>query len=175
MWYESAVRRSPWLIVLAAVAAAVAAIACSSGGSDDAACNGGAEELGGQTFAARSVRITSSAGRSTTGCVLVADSRGKRSQGLTGVTDLEGRLGMVFVYDADSRDRYWMKDTPMPLSIAWFDAAGAFVSSADMDPCLTGDCPNYGAAAPYRYALEVPQGRLPALGIGAGARLQLDG
>ena len=64
----------------------------------------------------------------------------------------------------------------MPLDIAWFDAAGGFVSSATMTPCLSvpdADCARYGAAAAYTAAIEVPAGRLAELGIGPGSVLAL--
>jgi uncharacterized membrane protein (UPF0127 family) len=67
----------------------------------------------------------------------------------------------------------------MPLSIAWFDAAGKFVSATDMAPCppgtAAGKCPLFSAKGPYRFALEVPQGQLPSLGIGPGTTLELAG
>ena len=97
--------------------------------------------------------------------------------GLMGVTDLGGADGMVFVYDAARTNQFWMRDTPMPLDIAWFDDAGVFVSSATMTPCLTGpdaDCARYGAAAPYTAAVELPAGGLAELGIGPGSVLALD-
>jgi uncharacterized protein len=65
-----------------------------------------------------------------------------------------------------------MLDTPLPLSIAFFDAGGQFVSATDMEPCPgQAGCPTYPAARPYRVAIEVPKGALPGLGIGPGARL----
>jgi uncharacterized protein len=94
-----------------------------------------------------------------------------------GVTDLGPADGMVFVYDGPASGPFWMRRTPMPLSIAFFATDGSFVSAADMEPCLTGrpkDCPRYSAAGPYASAIEVPQGQLAALGIGAGSRLALD-
>jgi hypothetical protein len=92
------------------------------------------------------------------------------------VTDLQGYPGMVFRYSADSTGGYYMRNTPMPLSIAWFAADGSFVSSADMAPCEDrSDCPTYGASGAYRIAFEVPQGDLAAMGIGPGAKLELTG
>jgi uncharacterized membrane protein (UPF0127 family) len=45
-----------------------------------------------------------------------------------------------------------------------------------MAPCGDqSDCPIYSATGVYRYALEVPQGQLPALGVGPGSVLQLRG
>lgn len=109
-------------------------------------------------------------------CALLAATEAQRAQGLMRVTDLEGYPGMVFRYSVDSTGGYWMRNTPMPLSIAWFSADGTFVSSADMAPCADRpDCPISSATGPYRYAIEVPQGQLAALGIGPGSVLQLHG
>jgi uncharacterized membrane protein (UPF0127 family) len=93
------------------------------------------------------------------------------------VTDpaLGGYDGMLFRYDRDATERYWMRNTPMPLSIAWVDASGHLVATADMAPCEDSpDCPSYpesGPPPPYRLAIEVPQGRLPNLGIVEGATI----
>jgi uncharacterized membrane protein (UPF0127 family) len=80
---------------------------------------------------------------------------------------------MVFAYAGVSSGGYWMRDTPMPLSIAWIDADGRVVATADMEPCLDAgaSCPNYEPGGEYRWALEVPQGGLGAFGLGEGATL----
>lgn len=110
-------------------------------------------------------------------CALLAESALERATGLMNRTDLAGHDGMLFVFEEDTTGGFWMKDTPLPLSIAWFDSEGRFVSSADMEPCLGrgSDCPNYSAARAYRYALEVPQGGLAPLGIRPGAVLSVGG
>jgi len=110
-------------------------------------------------------------------CALLAESALQKARGLMGRTDLAGHDGMLFVWDSDTSGGFWMKDTVLPLSIAWFDAGGRFVSSADMEPCLNrgSNCPNYDPAGPYRFALEVPQGKLAAMGIGPGSVLQVGG
>jgi uncharacterized membrane protein (UPF0127 family) len=65
-----------------------------------------------------------------------------------------------------------MKDTLIPLSIAFFGADGGFVSDADMVPCPPGTaCPTYGAAGEYTTAVEVPAGGLPERGLVEGATL----
>ena len=105
-------------------------------------------------------------------CALLAATAEQHSKGLMGRPDLAGFDGMLFRFDDDTQASFYMKDTLIPLSIAWFDAEGRLVSTADMAPC--GDqpvCPTYGPDGPYRYALEVAEGDLPALGIGPGARL----
>jgi uncharacterized membrane protein (UPF0127 family) len=107
---------------------------------------------------------------------LLADSSDQHSEGLKGRRDLAGYDGMIFRFARDTNGSFYMQDTPLPLSIAWFDAAGRFVSATDMEPCLgTTDCPLYSATGPYRYALEVPQGDLEKLEIGPGSRLELEG
>ncbi len=108
-------------------------------------------------------------------CLWVAATTEERGRGLMGVTDLGGADGMVFVWDEPTRSQFWMRDTPTPLSIAFFDD-GQFVSSADMEPCLTGPddaCARYPAAAPYTAAIEVFLGGLDDIAVGAGSRLEL--
>ena len=51
------------------------------------------------------------------------------------VTDLAGKAGMLFAFDVDTQEQFWMFQTVMPLSIAFFDSTGEFVSSTDMAPC----------------------------------------
>lgn len=121
-------------------------------------------------------RVEGSPASSAQRCALLADTPEQRERGLMGRTDLAGYDGMIFRFEADTTGSFWMKNTPLPLSIAWFDSSGAFVSAADMEPCLDQpSCPTYGAGGPYRFALEVPKGALPTLGVGPGSRLVLGG
>jgi uncharacterized protein len=109
-------------------------------------------------------------------CLWVAETALQRQRGLMGVTDLGVADGMAFVYDDPTNGQFWMRDTPLPLSIAFFADDGRFVSAEDMEPCLTGPsnaCLRYSAARPYVTAIEVPQGGLGDLGIGPGSRLEL--
>ncbi|MEX2294106.1 MAG: DUF192 domain-containing protein [Acidimicrobiales bacterium] len=109
-------------------------------------------------------------------CLLAALQAEQRSRGLMGVTDLNGYSGMAFVYDDDVQSGFWMRNTPMPLSIAWIDASGTLVHSDDMAPCEDrDDCPSYRSTGPYRSAIEVPQGQLGALGIAPGATVTIGG
>ena len=80
----------------------------------------------------------------------------------------------MFPFPAATSSSFYMLDTLIPLSIAWFAENGRFVSATDMQPCPAGDaagCPLYGATAPYLNAIEVPLGDLTKLGIGEGSRL----
>ncbi|HEX4979119.1 MAG TPA: DUF192 domain-containing protein, partial [Acidimicrobiales bacterium] len=109
-------------------------------------------------------------------CALLAATETQRARGLMEVTDLDGYPGMLFRFSQDTQAAFHMKNTPMPLSIAWFASDGSLVSAADMAPCVDADsCPVYAASAPYRYALEVPQGQLDDLGIVQGSRLEVLG
>ncbi len=120
-------------------------------------------------FRAVIVTITRPDGSTEQHCMWIADDEASHQQGLMGVTDPElgGRAGMVFEFPDEMTTGFWMKDTPLPLSIAWFDESGSFISSAEMPPCPDGEqrCPTYRAAAPYQVAIEVPMGELPALGL----------
>ncbi|MDP8938472.1 MAG: DUF192 domain-containing protein [Actinomycetota bacterium] len=105
-------------------------------------------------------------------CALLARTDEQRARGLMQRRDLSGYDGMLFDFAGPTTGAFWMKDTPLPLSIAWFDASGRFVSATDMEPCLNqSQCRSYSATGPYRYALEVPKGGLRGLGVGPGARL----
>ena len=108
-------------------------------------------------------------------CLLLADTPELRERGLMTVTDpaLGGYDGMLFRFDGDTSVGFYMKDTLIPLSIAWFHADGRFVSATDMPPCETSECPTFAPGREYRYALEVPEGNLPGLSIGPGTRLIL--
>jgi hypothetical protein len=90
--------------------------------------------------------------------VAVADTPQRRSRGLMGVTGLGGLDGMLFVWVDDVDGAFWMKDTLIPLDIAFFDSGGGLVDSLAMVPCEEDPCPRYRAAGSYRYALEVPAG-----------------
>ena len=93
--------------------------------------------------------------------VAIADTPEARRQGLMGVTDLLDLDGMLFVFDEDTASGFWMKDTLIPLDIAFFSVDGAYVDSFVMEPCTTADCPTYFPGGAYRYALEMAAGMMP--------------
>lgn len=127
-------------------------------------------------FSTVEARVTSADGEVCEVCLWLADTSDERSRGLTGVTDLGDAEGMVFVWDAPAQSNFVMIGTPTPLSIAWFDGDGGFVSEADMEPCLdvdSSECERYPAAGSYTAAIEVFRGGLDELGIGPGARLDV--
>ncbi len=121
------------------------------------------------------VEVTTEGGDVIESCLLLAQAAEQYTQGLMNVVDLGDYAGMLFDFPEGERTGgFWMRDTPLPLSIAYLDVDGAVVSTADMDPCLDlGDeCPGYEPEGPYTDTVEVPQGGLEALGLdGPDARL----
>lgn len=120
--------------------------------------------------------VTDADGHRRAHCLLSAVTEAQRQRGLMAVTDatLGGYDGMLFQFPTDQTGGFYMRDTPMPLSIVYFDAAGNVVTQTDMAPCTDrADCPTYPPAGPFRSALEVPRGRLAALGIDARATLSI--
>lgn len=102
--------------------------------------------------------------------VLVADTAARRQHGLMEVPDLPEGVGMLFVgYERDRDGGFWMKDTLVPLTIAYIGADGTIVDLVDMAPCEADPCPSYPPDTPYRSALEVRQGWFADHGIGEGA------
>jgi uncharacterized membrane protein (UPF0127 family) len=75
-----------------------------------------------------------------------------------GVADLGALRGMLFVWPDDVSSGFWMKDTLIPLDIAFFAADGSLVDRLSMVPCEADPCPSYRPSGPYRTALEVPAG-----------------
>ncbi|VFR21918.1 exported protein [plant metagenome] len=99
----------------------------------------------------------------------IADTDASRTRGLMRRESLAPNHGMLFIFqDSDTRC-FWMRNTPLPLTIAFLDDAGRVVNLADMAPHTeTPHC----SAEPVRYALEMEQGWFSQRGIQAGARLQ---
>jgi hypothetical protein len=99
--------------------------------------------------------------------VEVASTPQQRERGLKGRTRLAADAGMLFVFERPDRHCFWMKDTPLPLSIAFLADDGTVVNIADMQP-HTAD--RHCAEAPVRYALEVRQGGFGSKNIRPGMR-----
>ena len=109
-------------------------------------------------------------------CALLAEDDDERAQGLMEQEDLRGYDGMLFAFEEPTTSSFYMRNTPLPLSIAFFAEDGELVSTADMEPCEDREgCPLYGAEGPYVHALEVEQGDLPSLGVRPGAVLEVGG
>jgi uncharacterized membrane protein (UPF0127 family) len=106
--------------------------------------------------------------------VEVADDEAERARGLMERTELEPDAGMVFVFPEDTSGPFWMKNTLIPLSIAFYDQDGRIVRILDMEPCRREPCPLYYPEVAYRGALEVNRGAFARWGVREGDRLRLE-
>ena len=110
-------------------------------------------------------------GDAPTLAVEVADSPEERRVGLMGRTEVPEGTGMAFVYPEPERGGFWMKDTLVPLSIAWV-LDDTVVGVAEMVPCPDGEpCPVYypqDADAVYDLAVEAAAGTFTEAGVRPG-------
>lgn len=100
--------------------------------------------------------------------VWVADDETERGHGLMYRKWMPQDRGMVFLFEAEGQGGFYMLNTLIPLSIAFFDRDGVIVDILDMEPCPDEPCPRYTPDAPYSGALEVNQGALHTWGISEG-------
>jgi len=95
----------------------------------------------------------------------VANTFDTRATGLMFRKSLAPNEGMLFVFPEAEMECMWMKNTLIPLSVAFIDASGAIVSISEMQPQTeTTHC----AARPAKYALEMNRGWFASKGLRAG-------
>lgn len=98
----------------------------------------------------------------------VAHTHRARTQGLMHRQSMPGNNGMVFIWPEEGRHCMWMRNTDLPLSVAFIDDGGRIVNIADMTP-RSDD--THCAAKPVRYALEMNQGWFASRRLERGARI----
>lgn len=101
--------------------------------------------------------------------VEVAATPQDRERGLMGRARLCNDCGMLFVFDHADRLAFWMKDTPLPLSIAFIAADGRILNIEDMQPYTTS---RHYARGDALYALEMNRGWFGEHGIAPGDRIR---
>jgi uncharacterized protein len=111
--------------------------------------------------------------------VEIAETYEAKVRGLMGRESLPPGAGMVFLAAAtwpkDSTDSgFWMKDTLIPLSIAFWDEEGRILTMLDMEPCESESCPTYDPGVEWTHALEVNQGFFEEHGVELGDPVQLE-
>lgn len=124
--------------------------------------------------------LSGSCGRSSAGLVVipieieghklkaeVAVSASEQSRGLMYRRELGRNAAMLFVYEDEETLSFWMKNTFVPLSIAWIDADGLIVGIDDMQPQTRTP---HRSPRPAQYALEVNLGWFAERGIEPGAK-----
>ncbi len=127
-----------------------------------------------QTFERGVVRITQN-GREATLSVEIANSSKAQAQGLMGREQLNENAGMLFVYEDDAQRFFWMKNTRIPLSLAFIDKSGEVLEIIHLQPHKPGTrIPSYRSRHKVRQVLEVNQGWFLRNGFGLGARVSLE-
>ncbi len=102
--------------------------------------------------------------------VEIADSQAEQARGLMERTELAEDAGMLFVFEDERQRSFFMRNTYIPLSIAYINAEGVIVDIQDMQPLDETSRPS---AAPAKYALEVNQGFFARHGIEVGNMVRL--
>lgn len=100
--------------------------------------------------------------------VEVADTDQSRSQGFMYRKNIPDGTGMLFVFDRDQVLTFWMKNTLVPLSIAYISSDGRIIDILDME---SQSLKPVVSSRSVRYALEVPQGYFNRVGIREGDRI----
>jgi uncharacterized protein len=107
--------------------------------------------------------------KTVTVTIEIAESTAQLQRGLMGRRSLAPRSGMAFLFATDTRGRFWMKDTLIPLSIAFWGKNGRILRILDMAPCRADPCKVYDPHVAFRGALEVNRGAFTRWGVHHGA------
>ena len=152
-----AVRRSP--VVAAVALVAVLVVSCSSGTP--------------QRNLPRGVLTVRTGSGQVTVDVEIAANGHARTVGLMNRPRLAPDAGMVFLFDGPVSGGFWMKNTLIPLSIAFWDDTGRILEVLDMTPCREDPCRVYFPGVTYFGAVEANLGWFEAHGIRPGDRAVL--
>ena len=101
----------------------------------------------------------------------IARTDDERNKGLMYRKKLKDGTGMLFIYDKDDIISFWMKNTLIPLSIAFITSEGRIIEIKDMYP---GDLKSVASGRAVRYALEAPQGWFARAGVETGDIARID-
>jgi uncharacterized membrane protein (UPF0127 family) len=99
----------------------------------------------------------------------LATTPGQQMIGMMHRRSMGANEGMLFVYDEPQRQCFWMRNTLIPLTIAFIDDDGRIVNTADMAPL---DETSHCSDKPVRFALEMNQGWFDRRGLKSGSRLR---
>jgi len=102
--------------------------------------------------------------------VEVARTEEEKSQGLMFRDKLGPDEGMLFIYEREDFLSFWMKNTPLPLSIAFLDHRGKIMDIQDMEPF---DLRTHTSTRPALYALEMNKGWFKKNGVKVGDIIQM--
>jgi uncharacterized membrane protein (UPF0127 family) len=105
--------------------------------------------------------------------VEIAVTPAQLAQGLSGRRALAAGSGMAFLWTTDIRERFWMKNTSIPLSIAFWNKSGRILRILDMAPCRRDPCKVYDPKVAFRGALEVNRGAFARWGVHPDAHVTI--
>lgn len=92
-----------------------------------------------------------------------ADTDEERMKGLMNRTSLQGIDGMLFIFEIDDYQAFWMKNTLIPLDMIFFDSSKKFTNiHRNAEPCPKEQdiCPSYPSEGKIKYVLETESGFL---------------
>ncbi|HEX2178982.1 MAG TPA: DUF192 domain-containing protein [Actinomycetota bacterium] len=112
-------------------------------------------------------------GDSLTLQVQLALTPSAQARGLMGVEEIPQDYGMVFLWSEPGVHAFHMKDTLIPLDIAFWDTGGRIVDIQTMEPCRQANCPIYTPSGEHIAAVEVRGGLLESNGVKVGDRVEL--
>lgn len=118
-----------------------------------------------QKFPVKTVTIRTASGNDITVAAELAVTDEQRQRGFMERRSIPDGTGMLFVFENDQILRFWMKNTPHPLSIAYIDRDGTIRDIFDMTPFSLA---SVVSTVSVRYALEVPQGWFAKAGVRTG-------
>lgn len=96
-----------------------------------------------------------------------------QARGLMDVEEIPDDYGMVFLWSDSAKHAFYMKDTLIPLDIAWWNAEGEIVDIQTMQPCTSDPCQTYVPAGTHVGAVEVNAGLLKEAGVEVGDKVTL--
>jgi uncharacterized membrane protein (UPF0127 family) len=142
----------------------LALLLCSCAAQDGSA-QGRAKKL-----AAETLLVTKADGRTVSLSAEIAANDEDRGRGLMFRKTLSDGEGMLFVFESDQRLSFWMKNTTVPLSIAYVSSDGRIIEIKDMEPLSLAPVESERSV---RFALEVPRGWFARAGAAAGDTLSI--
>lgn len=132
--------------------------------------NGCQEALQYEPYEASGMTRSMKVGESSVDVEIAADPQTRR-RGLMKRDKMPESHGMIFMYPTERVLHFWMKNTYLPLSIAFFNDDGVITNIEHMEPLV--EEPGATSVVPVKYALEVNRGWFAKHGVKAGSRIEI--
>jgi uncharacterized membrane protein (UPF0127 family) len=107
-------------------------------------------------------------------CLRIAKTEKERQKGLMFQTHLGRKEGMLFLFDNDQIQSFWMKNTYLSLDLVFMDDKRLIVDVLeDLPPCPSESCPVYYSRVPARYVLELKGGFIRQFNVQKGSVVRI--